>query len=414
VLPLSTLGWVQAATAASGAAVPPDTPYVGYSVVYDPVGQQMLLHTNNGDGNYAPETWAFSPAVGAAPTAPPTPPPTATTLGIITAFPLPSTYAAPHSTAHGAKHTNLAYSPLNNRIYVSGGDWLGSATDGTWSMDLATGSWRQDVGAPVYPSLPAPHAAQDGMGFAWMPGRNQFVFWPGLYFSYAASTDPIRNYAKGTWFFDPASNTWTQHLNLFGSVGGWSGSLFGGIYDEVNDHLIVLNDSTYGFAARRWSVATMSQLPDLPFSLSKPAGWGNYYTRSQYARIGRYIYAMGYRTNGDRASQTPLFFRWHMDNHTAQELPAPPIAGSFLDDKEVRLGASMGKIIWPAINGPEGEINGIWVYDPATNAWAVDNQVPSYGNFIANTLTSLPDGRVVLTGGNFGRQQTHIWFYQAQ
>ncbi len=70
--------------------------------------------------------------------------------------------------------------------------------------------------------------------------------------------------------------------------------------------------------------------------------------------------------------------------------------------------------VWPADNGRDGEVSGIYVYDPATNAWAIDTQVPSYGNFIGNSGTSLHDARVAFAGANFGRQQTHIWFYQAE
>jgi Uncharacterized protein conserved in bacteria len=66
------------------------------------------------------------------------------------------------------------------------------------------------------------------------------------------------------------------------------------------------------------------------------------------------------------------------------------------------------------MSGPDGELHGIYVYDPATNVWSVDRQVPSYGNFIGNAVTSLPDGRVAFSGGVFGRHQTHMWFYEAK
>ena len=69
----------------------------------------------------------------------------------------------------------------------------------------------------------------------------------------------------------------------------------------------------------------------------------------------------------------------------------------------------------PYTTGPEGEFaQGIHIYDPATNTWVVDRAVPPYGNFIGNAITSLPDGRVVFSGGVFGRQQTHIWFYEVR
>ena len=131
------------------------------------------------------------------------------------------------------------------------------------------------------------------------------------------------------------------------------------------------------------------------------------------AKIGRYAYVLGYSTDGT-ALKVPRFWRWHLDNHTFDELAAPPVNGNLMVDIETRLGASHGKVVWPFMNGPDGELRGIYVYDPATNVWSVDKQVPAYGNFIANAVASLPDGRVVLTGGVFGRQQTHIWFYEAK
>ena len=97
--------------------------------------------------------------------------------GNITSFPLPALASAPFSSTGSSKHTNMASD--GTRLYVSGGDWITSATDGTWSMSLADGTWRQDVGEPVYPTLPAPHALQDGAGFEWVASRGKFLLWPG-------------------------------------------------------------------------------------------------------------------------------------------------------------------------------------------------------------------------------------------
>ena len=209
------------------------------------------------------------------------------------------------------------------------------------------------------------------------------------------------------------TNVWTQELRLFGNYLDTSGCPFGGAYDEVNDQLVVLGDDSGGFVARRWSVRDLVRLPDVPIALTMPKGFSTYYTRTQYAKIGRYVYVVGYLTDGT-ALKIPRFWRWHLDNHTFEELAAPPVDGSLLRDLEIRLAASHGKVVWPLMNGPDGELHGIYVYDPATNVWAVDRQVPSYGNFIGNAVTSLPDGRVAFSGGVFGRHQTHMWFYEAK
>ncbi len=443
LLPLSTMTWLKAASHAAGDFVPSDGTYVEYALAYDPVRQQVILHTQN--GNYNPSTWAYKapanlgsvspppattppPPVTAPPppatTPPPAPPPTpgttapapiVTSLGTITSFPLPADRNVPYSSVGASKHTNMAYSPATGRLYVQGGDWLHSATDGTWSMSLVDGSWRRDVGAPVYPSLPAPHALQDGAGFEWVPGRSKFLIWPGAYFPYEPEGTPIREYAKGAWWFDPATNAYTQELGLFGNFGESSGSTHGGVYDEVRDEIVVLLDSGKGLAVRRWQMGTLSRLADIPLRiqppLSSPTDRAHYFTRGKFAKVGRHVYVVGYSTDG--ISQTPRFWRWHLDNLIFEDLAPPPVGTRKIEVKEARLGASNGKVVWPFHTGPEGELHGIYVYDPATNTWAVDTTVPTYGNFIGNAVTSLPDGRVAFSGGVFGRQQTHMWFYKA-
>jgi hypothetical protein len=290
-------------------------------------------------------------------------------------------------------------------------------------MSLVDGSWRLDVGLPVYPTLPAPHSLQDDFGFAWMPKRQQFVLWPGSYFAYDNGNNPpnpavypLLNYSRGLWFFDPITNKYTQYTQLFpdylkGNTG--TGSPFGGIYDDVNDQIVEFGDSARGFSVRRWDLTNMVRLPDIPFGVTVQHGYAAYFTRGMHVKIGRSVYIIGYRTNGNTSSQTPLMLRWNLDSQVMQELAAPPVDGTLIRDLEIRIGTSNGKVVWPFTNSPDGEIHGIFVYDPATGAWAVDYQVPAYGNFIGNVVTSLPDGRVAWSGGVFGRQQTHIWFYQA-
>jgi len=450
LLPLSTLVWSKAANVAVGSTVPPDTVYVGYAMAYDPLRQVTLLHTLNGPGDYTPETWAYrypstgtppppptppptTPTPPPPPAAPPTPPPTSTYTGKITSFALPAQsgstfgvnyYGLPFVSNGYSKQSDMAYCPLDNRLYVQGGDSIHSATDGTWSMSLVDGTWRFDHGAPVYPTNPAPHALQDDFGYAWVPSRNKLLLWPGIYFAYEAPGTPILNYSAGLWWYDPVTKSYTQDTRLFpntptngvspGITAGTTGSLFGGIYDEVQDQILEFGDSSGGgFMVHSWSVATMTRLPDIAFQLTSPKGYAAYFSRGMQVKVGRSVYIIGYRTNGLVSSQTPLMLRWDLDNKVMQELAPPPLDGTQIIDSAIRFGTSHGKIVWPFTTGPDGEIHGIYVYNPATNGWSVDNQVPTYGNFIGNSVTSLPDGRVVWSGGVFGRQQTHIWFYEA-
>lgn len=338
---------------------------------------------------------------------------TPTCTGTITSFPLPANRLAPYSSLRGSKHTNMATD--GKRLYVTGGDWLHSATDGTWSVNLATGDdWREDVGKPVHPTLPAPHALQDGAGFVWVAAKARFLIWPGAYFPYEKEGDPLREYSKGIWWFDPATKAFTQDLGLFGKYGESSGCLFGGVYDEVNEEIVVLGDAGQVMACKRWSVKELKKLPSIPYKIAPPdsnkTAVAAYFTRSQYAKIGRHVYVVGYSTDGTKL-KIPRLWRWHLDEHTLQELASPPVEGAKMRDLETRLGAAGDKVVWPFHSGPDGEIHGIYVYDTTKDVWAVDTQVPDRGNFIGNAVASLPDGRVVWSGGAFGRQQTHLWFY---
>jgi len=376
----------------------------------------LTVKDSNGSSTAATKEVTVSvPVVTPPPTSPPpAPPPTNVPAytGKITSFPLPALGTnAPFSSNGSSKHTNIASD--GKRLYVSGGDWTHSATDGTWSMSLVDGSWRQDVGKPIYPTLPAPHALQDGAGFEWIASRQKFLLWPGFYYAYEPAGSAILEYSKGMWWFDPVTNTYQQELAFFGTYGSSTGSVFGGVFDEINEHIVEFGDSASGFAARRWDVKNLVRLPDIAFGVSVPSGRAAYFTRTKHVKIGRDVYIVGYRTDGTIASQTPLLLRWNLDTQKMVELAPPPVDGTLIKDLEIRLATSRGKLVWPFTNGPEGNLMGIWVYDPATNVWSVDTQVPSYGNFIANSVCSLPDGRVCMSGGVFGKQQTHMWFYEA-
>jgi hypothetical protein len=401
-----------------------------------------LIFGGGFDGTSAPVP--PDPVPEPTPTPVPVPAPGPVTVarrGKITQYPLPS---VPHTallpfTSNGAsKQADMCYCPLNNRIYAQGGDGpIGSANDRTVSVDATLMTdWRLDVGKPVYPTTPAPHALQDDFGREWVEKRQQFLWWPGDYFAYDSGTNPpdpavypLLNYSCGHWWFDPVTNKYTQDRTLWpgylvNPVG--TGDPYGGVYDEVNDQIIVLGDDSSGYRCMRYDMVKLVRMPDIAYRIappvSNPAAKSTYFMRTQYTKIGRYVYAVGFATDGT-GLKVPRFFRWGLDDHTMTELATPPVKGSLIDDKETQLNNSHGKVVWLFTNGPEGGLvqpDGtvaplqIYVYDPATNSWAQDTQpLPADGSFMGNVTCSLPDGRVALAGGVFGRQQTRFNFYEA-
>jgi hypothetical protein len=297
-------------------------------------------------------------------------------------------------------------------------------------MKLSDGSWTQTVGVPNYPTLIAPHALQDDFG-SFRRG-NEIMMIPGVFSAYDPGS-PNCNYCGGIFFYNPSTKTYRQDTTLFqnvptpnpnpppatfipGKTSNWTGCVFGGAYDDVNDNVVVLADSQYGaFAVMSWNIATMTKNPNIPFTVPPgPNGLkAAYFTRSRHVKLGRKVYVIGYWTDGTIASQTPLLFSWDLDLKVAASLAPPPVDGTTIRDINTRPAAGATKLVWPNTpNGPDGVIKGIYVYDPATNTWAVDNQVPASGYFAGNAVVELPNNRIGFVGSVFGAQQTNFWMYQ--
>ena len=215
--------------------------------------------------------------------------------GKITQFPLPPRPTGktwPFVNPGSSKQCDGAYCPTNNRIYFQGGDTVGSATDGTYSVDATNPvDWRTDVGFPVYPTLPAPHALQDDFGIAWVASQNQFILIPGVYLSYAVAGSVINNYTGGAWWFNPNTNAYTQDTRYFvnqpyngvspGVSGTWTGCPYGGVFDPQTGAWFWFNDQSLTVASL--DIMSMTRRPDgrippIPPPAAHPTYKGVYFT----------------------------------------------------------------------------------------------------------------------------------------
>jgi hypothetical protein len=366
------------------------------------------------------------------PSSPPPPSGTGEMLpyaGKLTAFPLPVWRGSidgprppfcrpgPGGGATGCKQVNIASD--GEFMVASGGDWVTSATDGTWQCAVADPSkWEQIVGPPHYPDRPAPHALQDNGGFAYVPRVGQFMLWPGSYFKYG--TTPEDAYAEGFWWLDRAARKFTQDVRLWGTYLSGAGATKGGNYIDDQRTVYVMRDDSGARGVLRWDMQTFAQLPLLPLPLKRPpntgtGAYGLYFNGCRPCFLDRWLYTLGVMADGSKRLAM-IFFRFNVDTHEVQQLTPPKVELGLVNFVAMFLCASHGKVVWVVGAGEMGDIAGIALYDPAIDQWYWDAQVPDLGgggNYIANAFCEVGDGRIAMAGGVFNKQQTHLIFYEA-
>lgn len=425
ILDLSTMRWRQGPSAANGDTMPVGDSTCTRGLLYSP--QERLVRAWGFDGNKRMNIYDLAPEP--------------TGRGTLTGIPLPaasgSTYGVnyaffPYLSNGNSKHTNMAYCPLDGRVYVTGGDTMGSSSvEGCWSTDPNSldGDWRLETGQGSWPDVPVPYDAQDNMGWAWDDasnrggtGRGKFILWPGSYYTYLAADDPRRAWIYGWWTFDPVTKVWTQYTGLWGTYTSNTGNVFGGAYNPDDDTVYVVGTASAGRTTARWRLSDQTQLPTLTWANSSTWLGGAtptaFYVRSMHVLHNGNIYVLGTLTDGTSAGTTVQMCRYNIATNTASLMSAPPVPAGFYftgSTLEARMTLSGDKIVWPAHKGPEGDLpHGILIYDINQDYWVRDEQVPEYGNYIGNAVMHgcLPDGTVCFSGGVFGLQQTHFWKYK--
>jgi hypothetical protein len=240
------------------------------------------------------------------------------------------------------KHVSVAFSPLTNRVYFVGGDYLGeSYRNEVWSLDIAE-RWR-DRGDPAagwrleYPYCGPLGAIQpkgpDFVGWTWDPRRNVFWMVPGEmqphgnnnycpgerpdYYGDEDGTRGPRLLFRHIMTFDPATRRWADFDS--NTDGGGSDTWYS-VYDPKTDTLIRASPQdtigVYEIARKRWRRHPIGRSIAI-----RKAHWATDYEKRRIFMID---------------PETGRLHRWDMDSRVLRDLgriPGGPIRSDAPGDK---------------------------------------------------------------------------------
>ena len=258
------------------------------------------------------------------------------------------------------KHVTLAFSPLDNRIYFTGGDYLGqSYRQETWSLDVAerlassdpAAGWRLEYPYCGPQGAPQPKGP-DHVGWTWDPKRTVFWMVPGEmqphgeygprcpgerpdYYGDEDGTQGPKLLFRHIMTFDPKTKTWADYDT---NINGKGSDTWYSVYDPVTDTLI------------RPSPNSTMGVYDI-----KTKRWTNYRLGSNANGQEPVVQKVHYATDYDKRRIFMIdavrgrLHRWNMDAHTLSDLgpiPKGPIAGaSVISDKGYAVWDSNAKVL---------------------------------------------------------------------
>lgn len=279
------------------------------------------------------------------------------------------------------KHVTPAFCPLNNRVYFTGGDYIGTSyRQETWSFDVAerlrnpndpAAGWRLEYPYCGPKGAPQPKGP-DFVGWTWDPHRNVFWMVPG-------EMQPHGNYAlrcpgerpdfygddvsdegphllfRHIMTFDPATRTWADYDS---NINGHGSDTWYSVYDPVSDTLIRPSPNytmgIYDIKAKKWT--------------NYPLGTN---ANGRSPEIFKVHYATDY---GKRRifmvdPGNGRLHRWNMDSHKLGDLgpiPKGPLSGPpgfVIADKGYAVWDSNSKVLIHYRYGNQG----VFVYHPDEN-----------------------------------------------
>ena len=273
------------------------------------------------------------------------------------------------------KHVTLAFSPLNNRIYFTGGDYLSqSYRQETWSLDVAerlassdpAAGWRLEYPYCGPTGAPQPKGP-DHVGWTWDSKRAVFWMVPGEmqphgnygqrcpgerpdYYGDEDGTQGPKLLFRHIMTFDPKTKTWSDYD---ANINGKGSDTWYSVYDPVTDTLI-----------RPTSNAAMG-VYDI-----KTKRWTNYPLGSNASGSQPDVEKVHYAADYDKRRIFMIdavrgrLHRWNMDSHTLSDLgpiPKGPITGaSVIADKGYCVWDSNAK----ALIHYRFRQQGVFVYHP--------------------------------------------------
>lgn len=260
---------------------------------------------------------------------------------------------------------------------------VGEGSNKTLALDLATGTWRQDLA--VRPYAVHHHAAEVVNGMLYLIGG-------------------LESAAGKVQIYDPAKNSWSIGADMPFAAGSAASAVIGGkiyVAGGIVGAGTTNRAAVYDPATNKWT-----ELAPMPAGRNHAAA----------ATDGSKLYVAGGRgpgsgdmnvvANGYNSLQVydPATNTWRSSTQSGSGLaPLPQARGGM--GKAVFLGGELYMMGGETLNGPGATSSGVYdrvdVYNPATNTWRLAAPMPTARHGIYPVLVG---NRVVVAGGG-----VHNW-----